>query len=113
MSIMKYLNNKKGETIAETLVATLIAALSMVMFAGMVMASKTVVDASNKKVVKYYDGFSQLVSKQNLTKTPMGPITLYTNSNGVMYYDYAKITNTEGSGGEGGSGEEGGSGGTD
>ena len=99
MSVMKYLKNKKGETIAETLVATLIAALSMVMFAGMVMASKTVVDESNKKIVEYYNGFSQLISKQNLTKTPMGPITLYTNSNGVMYYDYDNTTNEGGSGG--------------
>lgn len=103
MSVMKHLKNKKGETIAETLVATLIAALSMVMFAGMVMASKTVVDESNKKIVEYYNGFSQLISKQNLTETPMGPITLYTNSNGVMYYDYENTTNEGGSGGEGGS----------
>lgn len=105
MSVMKYLKSKKGETIAETLVATLIAALSMVMFAGMVMASKTIIDASNKKIVEYYDGYSQLFSKTDVTPQdmrPYMPITIYTNQNGVMYYEY---DNSEGSGEEGDSGD--------
>ncbi len=94
MSFIKKLKNNKGETIAETLVATLIAALSMVMFAGMVMASKAIVDESNKKIVEYYDGFSQLFSKRDVTINDLHsaeiPITIYTNKNGVMYYGYEK-----------------------
>ena len=105
MLIIKYLKNKKGETIAETLVSTLIAALSMVMFAGMVMASKTIVEESNKKVMAYYKGYSELISKETLTGSPMGPITVFTNSNGVMYYDYDNTSHT-GEGESGGSGEE-------
>lgn len=95
MYFLKYLNNRKGETIAETLVATLIAALSMVMFAGMVMASKTIVDASNKKIIEYYDGFSQLISKEEVTETSLKPITIYTNKNGVVYYEYSNTDNSD------------------
>ncbi len=99
MSIIKKINNKIGETIAETLVATLIAALSMVMFAGMVMASKTIVDETNKKIVEYYNGFSQLIIKEDVSSEDMDPIpiTLYENKNGVMYYEYGKTEHTENS----------------
>ena len=94
MFVIKILNSKIGETIAETLVATLIAALSMVMFAGMVMASKKIVENSNKKIVEYYEGFHQLISNVDANETiielPDGlhHLIVYTNKNGVMYYDY-------------------------
>ncbi len=97
MCVMKFLKNNNGETIAETLVATLIAALSMVMFAGMVMASKTIVDTTNKKIVKYYDGFSQLISKDDVIDKNLGPMTFFTNKNGMIYYDYDNTKNNEGS----------------
>ena len=95
--LVRIIKNKKGETIAETLMATLIAALAMVMFAGMVIASKNIIEDSNQKIKDYYDGFSQLISKIEVTTQSMGPITIYINKNGVIYYDYD---------GSGGSGEE-------
>ncbi len=95
--LVRIIKNKKGETIAETLMATLIAALAMVMFAGMVIASKNIIEESNQKIKDYYDGFSQLISKTEVTTQSMGPITIYINKNGVIYYDYD---------GSGGSGEE-------
>lgn len=86
--LIKKLKNKKGETIAETLMATLIASLAMLMFAGMVIASKNIIEESNQKIKDYYDGFSQLISKTEVTTEDMGPITIYINKNGVIYYDY-------------------------
>ena len=93
MSFIKKIISEKGETIAETLIATLIAALSMVMFAGMVMASKTIVEESNTKIMDYYKGFSQLESKKEI-----GPISVCTYKNGVIYYEYGIAGSSEDSG---------------
>ena len=88
MIFSKIIKNRRGETIAETLVSTLIASLAMVMFAGMVIASKNIIEDSNKKVIEYYKGFSELVNKTNVESQVNIPITIYTNKNGVMYYEY-------------------------
>ena len=88
MLYFKHLNNIKGETIAETLVSTLIAALSMVMFASMVIAANNIVTESDKKVREYYENSSKLISKTVETQTDWGYGTLYVNANGVSYYEY-------------------------
>ena len=105
MPVLKKIKTKKGETIAETLVATLIAALSMVMFASMVMASRTIVEESNKKVMEYYEGYSQVISTKEVRGTPMGDITLYSYKSGVMSYDYNSTGSSGDSGDSGDSGE--------
>ena len=63
MLYFRVLKNVRGETIAETLISTLIAALSMVMFASMVIASNNIVKESDSKVREYYENSSKLISK--------------------------------------------------
>ena len=93
MIVLSKIKSNKGETIAETLVSTLIAALSMIMFAGMVMAAKNIVTESDKKVREYYDGCSKLISKTEIGSSDIGQMTLYVNANGVYYYEYDDSTN--------------------
>jgi len=88
MLIFKLIKNINGETIAETLVSTLIASLAMVMFASMIIASKNIIENSNKKIVEYYEGFSEISTKTTADSQNMGPITIYINKSGIMYYDY-------------------------
>ncbi len=105
--MVKKIKSKNGETIVETLVATLIAALSMVMFAGMVMGSKKIIEDTNKLVKEYYEGSSQLISKEKISGTSVGSlhITVYTNKNGLMYYEYNNTGSTEDSGDSGDTGQ--------
>ncbi len=57
------LKDTNGETISETLVATLIAAISMIIFASMAVAAKNIIKSSNEAVEKYYNGNSALAVK--------------------------------------------------
>ncbi len=52
--IFKILKDKKGETIAETLVSSLIAAMSMIIFASMAIASKNVISNSRTIIEQYH-----------------------------------------------------------
>ncbi len=88
MAISKIFNNKRGETIAETLVATLIASLSMVMFAGMVMASKTIIENSNVMLKEYYDGFKSEKTVKDYKIDDDITIKVHTYNNGLLYFDY-------------------------
>lgn len=87
MIFLRFLKNKRGETIAETLVSTLIAALSMVMFASMVIAANSIVTESDKKVREYYENSSKLISKPVDISTDAWHGKLYVNANGVSYYE--------------------------
>lgn len=88
MLYFRVLKNVRGETIAETLISTLIAALSMVMFASMVIASNNIVKESDSKVREYYENSSKLISKTVENQTDWGNGTLYVNANGISYYEY-------------------------
>lgn len=54
MGFLKKLTQDKGETISEVLVATLIAAISMLIFASMVIASKNIIKDSRETIRDYY-----------------------------------------------------------
>ena len=102
INMKEKLHNKGGETLTETLVAVLIAALALVMFAGAISASKTMIERSTEKLNQYYinaenmnnrasgnsdsynvnDGISCLFSEQVDSKTiviPSQPIIGYEN----------------------------------
>ena len=66
----KILSNS-GESIAETLVALLIAALGLVMLAGAVTASFNIVKNSKDKMTEYYDESESLISS-NLSDLSSG-----------------------------------------
>ena len=50
---MKKLKNRKGETIAETLVALTIAAIGLVLLASMIQSSSNMIRTSNEQVKRY------------------------------------------------------------
>ena len=54
-SVRKKINSQAGESIAETLVSLLIAALALVMLAGAMSASTNIVIRSREKLNSYYD----------------------------------------------------------
>ena len=88
MFFLKIVNIKKGETIAETLVATLIASLSMVMFASMVIASKNIIENSNVMINEYYYGFATENHVKDKKIDENITIKVYSYDNGLLYFDY-------------------------
>ncbi len=64
MKFLDKLKSSNGETISETLVATLIAALSMVMFASMVIASKNIISNSKSVMENYYSCNSKMMTSR-------------------------------------------------
>ena len=52
--IMRKLRGKAGETIAETLLATLISALALIMLAGAIGAASDIITRSNAVVKEHY-----------------------------------------------------------
>ncbi len=70
-SIKRKINSQTGESITETLVALLIAALALVMLAGAMSASTNIVLRSREKLKSYYDenekdsGIVKKASKDN------------------------------------------------
>ena len=62
-SLLIKLCSKKGETLTETLVAVLIAALALVMLAGAVSAAKSLIENSTTKLNHYYDNAEKMNSR--------------------------------------------------
>lgn len=71
----KKLNSNSGESISETLVALLIAALAMVMLAGAIGAATSIILGSRKKMKDYYDSNIGIVAMNGST-TASGSITI-------------------------------------
>ena len=57
------IRNEKGESIAETLIATLIASFALILLAGMMTASVRVVTESKQTMSKYYDSVNKMAKK--------------------------------------------------
>lgn len=110
MRFLRKMKSTKGESISETLVATLIAALSMLIFASMVIASKNIIKNSEDTMAHYYDVKSEMEIKGNvktytggkieMNKAPvyqdkLYDVTIYSNEengsaeeNGLTIYSY-------------------------
>ncbi len=65
VKILKKLKSRRGETISETLVATLIAALSMVLFGSMVVASNNIIKDSRSDMENYYKWTSNMMDSKS------------------------------------------------
>lgn len=75
------LNNRAGESIAETLVALLISSLALVMLAGAISAASGVVVKSRSKLKEYYDSNeNNSVIKMSSGGTSRGNITIKNSS---------------------------------
>ena len=71
---MKKIKSGVGETISETLIALLIAALALVMLAGAIAASSRVVNKGRDKLGSYYSVNNGLVNRS--TSNRVGSITI-------------------------------------
>ncbi|MBE6005040.1 MAG: hypothetical protein E7232_13355 [Lachnospiraceae bacterium] len=68
MNFLLFIKNQKGETITETLVATLIAALAMILFASMIVASKHIIESGERNFKHYYEWNSKMSVKDDEVK---------------------------------------------
>ena len=84
--LKKKLGSQSGESIAETLIALLISVLALIMLAGAIAASSSMITKSRKKLDTYYSA-AENVATRNSGGTPFdGGITIIDNnsSNGVI-----------------------------
>ncbi len=75
--IREKLENSKGETLVEVLVATLIAAIAMLGLATMINASKNIMDTSAKAIDDFYSHVNKVEREDASVKSPeKGTITI-------------------------------------
>lgn len=65
--LKRKINNCTGESIAESLVSILIVAVASIMFAGMVTASRSIIDTSSKWMQNYYIAVSAINEQRENT----------------------------------------------
>ena len=73
------LNSRKGESIAEVLVALLIAALALVMLASMITSSSSMIKSSRIKMQDYYTANNALETRTGTT-AGTGTVTIKIDS---------------------------------
>ena len=59
--IKKLIQNEKGESITETLVATLVASFALILLAGMLTSSVNIIKRSKTSMKTYYDSLNKMV----------------------------------------------------
>ena len=111
--IIKKIKSQAGETIAEVLVALLISSVALVMLAGMIASTTSMVTQSKSKMEKYYEAnekletqtettgpsFSIQISDDNSIDVQVGTLPGYKNEIlGKTVYAYG-VTPTTGLGG--------------
>ena len=89
---MKKLNNRRGETIAETLVALLISAIGMVLLASMIQSASRMIANSQEQVKLYMSEENRLVEQP--VDEEKG--TLIADETGKVYIKLISETNTAG-----------------
>ena len=85
----KKLNSRMGESIAETLVALLIAAVALVMLAGAISSSSNVIFISREKLDKYYEGEDNLAGLSGTTST--GSIIITDGAGAISFDPYSVV----------------------
>ena len=70
IKLKKKIRNRSGESIGETLVALLVAALALVMLAGAMTTALGVVERSREKLNQYYVSAENLVNRTSAESEP-------------------------------------------
>ena len=78
------LRNRRGESIAETLVATLIAALALTMLAGSIAAASNMIKESRRNLKTYYDNSNNMAEMSGGTS---GTVSVSGKSIDVEYVE--------------------------
>lgn len=92
--LKRMLTGHKGESIAESLVSILIVALASIIFAGMVTASKSVIDKSSNRMKEYYKAVSTINEKptESVGDVTKGSVDVniggLTTKQGITAYSY-------------------------
>jgi len=71
--LKRKLSGRRGESIAESLVSILIVAIASILFAGMVTASRNIIDKSSDWMQKYYKAVSAINAKIEDTDAGVTP----------------------------------------
>ena len=89
---MKKINNRRGETIAETLVALLISAIGMVLLASMIQSASRMI-ANSQEQVKLY-----MAEENRLVDQPVDDVTgtIIADETGDVYIKTVSDTDTTG-----------------
>ncbi len=77
----KLLKNKKGETITETLVSSIIAAMSMIIFASMAIAANNIITETKDVIEGYYNDLSNINKRDESFKKDDVTLKLYDRNN--------------------------------
>ena len=79
------LHSRAGETIAETLIALLIASLALVMLAGAIASAVNVITRSNETMAEYYNQDNALAQRASAV-SGSATVTVGTGTRSVTYY---------------------------
>lgn len=86
----KKLRNQAGETLAETLITVLIIAVAMMMLAGMISATASMVKTSETKMNEYYQGSEVLETFSGAERGPTVTLKIGTATFEPIPIEYAK-----------------------
>lgn len=75
-NICKKLKSNNGESIAETLIALLVAALGILLLATMIQTSSSLITSSNKKMREYVDNENNIIEKTVESDTQVGQVSI-------------------------------------
>ena len=95
--MLKKIRSSKGESIAETLVALLIAALALLVLAGAITSTLRIINSSNKAMADYEAAQKTIITKDNAeattdVKTFNGTISLQTSNDHLTFKQYNVTT---------------------
>jgi len=74
-SLLRKIRSQSGESIAEVLVSLLIAALAMLLLAGMINASSNLISKSRSKMQEYYEANNAIVQQSSSGTTGSATLT--------------------------------------
>lgn len=95
--IMNRLHSSVGESLSETLISLLVAALALTMLAGAISSSANVIKKGRNSLNQYYNETEKIVTMSGSGKN--GTITIkdsssFTQSESILYYENDKLGNT-------------------
>lgn len=85
--LKRKLNSCTGESIAESLVSILVVAVASIMFAGMVTASRNIIDTSSNWMKSYYQAVSAINAQDGSTDPEVKGGTVSVDISGVITYN--------------------------
>lgn len=86
--IRQRLRDKSGETLAEVLISLLVSALALVLLAGIINASSTIIQKTDKTMKDYYGGYEELAETGTAKD---GTVTITLKNEGATLLSFKDI----------------------